>query len=135
MADNIVPHLGPMGWCDDDDTKLDILLSHFYTSDYSQSQIFDGTVSSLAKIMQTSLNNPAGCAAKIENTVQDYLAQYFTAVTVKCTVVDAEAADAVIQLEIGYSSKGKEKSALRALSPSGGIFQHVIRILNTGSDS
>lgn len=124
--------MGAHGWCSDDDVKLDLLLSHFYTAQSKQSQVFDGTISSMSEIMQANSSNPLAMAQKLKNQLTTYLQRHFSSVDVEVTVKNEEVAQAELLIKIGYSSDGKQKSALRALQPSGGIFQHVIRVLNEG---
>lgn len=134
MARNVVPQMGAYGWCEDDDPKLDTLLAHAYTCNFSQSQIFYGSVCSISKIFQENRANPAALAARLSEAFTTYLSKFFETVDVKATVDNPDETVAVIRMKIGYVSKGKQKTALRALQPSGGIFQHVVRVLNDGTD-
>lgn len=69
-----VPTLSTQGWVTDLSGKLDMLLSHFFLSDFNQTQLYPGMVTSLPEIIQRC----GGQATQARDLIQKALTAYFT---------------------------------------------------------
>ena len=82
--------LGKEGKLDDPDLKIDYLMNCYFFSKYSQSVLYAGKVTSLTKVIQEFGNNPGSIKREIEDTLQTFLAKFFTTASVEVTVDDGE---------------------------------------------
>ena len=77
-----VPSLGTQGWVTDDTNIMDLLLSHFFLSDYNQTQLYPGNVISLPEIIQKNSNQIDGIINELKNKLTNYLNRYYDDVEV-----------------------------------------------------
>lgn len=82
------PALSEMGWCTSSEITGDFLFAHFFASDYSQTEIYTGHVSSFAKIMQKNLESVENLVIDLRNTLLRYYSRYFQNVVVEVEVKD-----------------------------------------------
>lgn len=82
--------LGKEGKLDDPDLKIDYLMNCYFFSKYSQSVLYAGKVTSLTKVIQEFGNNPGSIKREIEDTLQTFLAKFFTTASVEVTAEDGE---------------------------------------------
>lgn len=78
-----VPTLSEDGWENDPVKMGDILISHFFISDYSQTQVYTGQVASLPYIVQQNQSNLSGLFSDITSVLTRYLSRYFQNVIVE----------------------------------------------------
>jgi len=78
------PSLSENGWVSDALQKADLLFAQFMISEYSQTTIYFGKVSSLAYIIQEGSGDPLRTAELLETTLSDYFMNYFN--NVSCSV-------------------------------------------------
>jgi hypothetical protein len=91
MADGILfPSLSEDGWVDSSIKTADYLLSHFFVSEFSQTYIYNGTISSLPWIIQNKQGNVQETAKEIQYTLVDYFSRYFSNVQVDVYDVTSE---------------------------------------------
>jgi hypothetical protein len=88
MANNPVPTLTAKGWATDMETKADMLLSYYFTSQYSQSNLYRGGISSLQYQLQQWGNNPMSLQNYLQTAISTYLSKYFDSANVLITIVD-----------------------------------------------
>lgn len=88
MATNMVPTLTSKGWAADPESKADALLSYYFTNQYSQSNLFAGSITSLQWQLQQYGNNPVELQTRMENSLQSYLSGYFDQVAVEVLIID-----------------------------------------------
>ena len=93
MANNPVATLTSKGWVADPESKADALLSYIFTSDYSQSNIFRGKITSVQYMIQQWGNSPAHLRNDMAKAIQSYLESNFDAAAVTITVIDPTSAD------------------------------------------
>lgn len=88
MAKSIVPSLSAEdGWVSTPARMVDYLMVHFLESDYSQTYLFFGEVSSLAKIVQETQGDMVGFVTRCQNQLMTYFSRYFENVIVEVTDV------------------------------------------------
>lgn len=85
MAKVLLPSLSEDSWVGGTRRKLDYLFSHFLASDYSQSYIYYGNVSSYAKILQEKQGDFGAIASETETVLDRYFSRYFPEVLVECS--------------------------------------------------
>ena len=83
-----LPTLSTDGWVSHSKKKLDYLLTHFWLSEYSSSEIYAGHVASLPWLLQTHKNSMANLASATERTLQFYLGRYFPMAKVQVQVTE-----------------------------------------------
>lgn len=79
MANKVMyfPALDIEGWVTSGTQIADYLFSHFFLSDYSQTQLYLGEVASLAWILQTHQNSIQDIVSTTEQTLKSYFERYF----------------------------------------------------------
>lgn len=82
----VLPSLSEDGWVEYAGSQLDYVFSHFFLSDYSQTYIYTGSVSSFAWVLEESNGDYIKCQNLLTVTLQNYLGRYFKTVTVDCNV-------------------------------------------------
>ena len=80
-----VPTLSGKGWVYDDAERLDTILSHFITSEFSQDPIHYGNISSLPYLVAMNNSNPSDLCQAIEGTLGPMIERYFEGQDVRCT--------------------------------------------------
>lgn len=134
MTGNIVvPSLGPDGWCADPAKMGDILFSHFLLSDYSQSNLFLGQVSSLAYLIHKNAGSLEQTASAVQSTLITYFGKHFNNVNVVVDPVTTEspATDAGIRIYIEYTDNDGNKHSVGKLATlANGEVSKVITIFN-----
>lgn len=85
-----VPTLSSSGWVVQISEKADKLLSYFFTSEASQSEVFVGSISSLPDIIKKCGHDDLELRSTMERTMRIYLERYFSAVDIVVTVESPE---------------------------------------------
>jgi hypothetical protein len=133
-----VPSLSEDGWLNDPAKMGDALISHFYVSDYSQTQLYLGKVASLPYIVQQNANNIQVMCTAIQNTLTTYLLRYFPVVTVEAQEHPdpTDSSNAAIDLYISYEdTKGNTYNFANLIKTLNGTIVDIINIINTGDPS
>lgn len=78
-----VPSLSSRGWVSDVIGKMDMLLANFLTSDYSQTELYLGNISSMQYLVKVYGNDPRTFSQELQRKLEDYIGRYFDAVQVK----------------------------------------------------
>lgn len=82
-----VPTLSTDGWVSSPSLMGDYLLSHFFVSDYSQTELYNGQVASLPYLIALYQNNISGLLIGVQDTLSVYLSRYFNNVVVEANSV------------------------------------------------
>lgn len=82
-----VPSLSEDGWVNSPILMGDYLISHFFLSDYSQTELYNGSVSSLPYLITQYQGNITGLLTAVQSTLQQYLSRYFSSVTIETNQV------------------------------------------------
>lgn len=78
-----VPSLSSRGWVSDVIGKMDMLLANFLTSDYSQTELYLGNISSMQYLVKVYGSDPRTFSQELQRKLEDYIGRYFDAVQVK----------------------------------------------------
>ena len=134
MADVAVPVLGFLGWRDDPAKKLDILLAHTLVADYSQSNRWEGTVTSLAYLIAKYGRDAYLMRTESEKAYERYLSNYFSKVEVTVTTkVSDEKTDKyelVITVEVWVN--GVKYDMAKAFDVIESTFKEIAGVNNNG---
>lgn len=84
---NFFPTLDDAGWENSSVQVADKLLSHFFVSEYSQTNEFRDYISSLPYIIQSNQGNIQATALDVQTTLQTYFSKYFNSVVVESSEV------------------------------------------------
>lgn len=77
------PSLSEDGWIIDSKMQADYLFSHFFLSDYSQTQLYLKQVSSLSWVIQEGNKNITKTTSDLKETLAIYFGRYFKEVEVE----------------------------------------------------
>lgn len=77
------PSLSEDGWVNNSVKIADKLLSDFFISDFSQTYLYSGAVSSFPWIIQNKQGNITETAALVQSTLNVYFSRYFNNVVVE----------------------------------------------------
>lgn len=117
----------------DPQAGLNYIMSCFFFSKYSQTDIYRGNVISLSKIVQQHGDNTVDVATEIERSLQTLLQRYF-----QVAVVEARAFDDGANIEVSIQghvitedSTGERRLDLGySLSAADGTFKNIVDVLN-----
>jgi hypothetical protein len=82
MSESALPILGSEGWVTDPNLIMTRALAHAYESDYSQSTVGRGNITSIQYVISLWPNNTIRLSAEMENMLKDYFSRWFTDVEV-----------------------------------------------------
>ncbi len=80
-----IPSLSDSNWVYDNKGKVDFLMSYFYESLYSQTQLYYPHVSSMSYLLYKYGNNPSDFSREVESTLQTMLSRYVDSAKVSCS--------------------------------------------------
>lgn len=131
-----VPTLTTDGFVDDIGLMSDRLLSYFLVSEYSQSNLYYGKISSLTYLVYKHGNDPDQMNIEIQKTLQGYLERHFDSVTIKVNITnDAENPDSGqygIRLDINVTKGGEKYSMGKEVSVINSKLVSIMDTLNNG---
>ncbi len=135
MSDQItpVPTLSTLGYITDAVKKFDFLLSHFFLSDYNQTYLYKGHVTSLTRIIENSGNHIESTILGLTNGLKDYLKRYYLDADVKVTTPDTEVSNIELTISITVTEAGSSYTFMRLLEAVDGKMQKIVKINNTGN--
>lgn len=81
-----VPSLSSEGFITDIRKLADTIIAHYFASDYSQSNVFYGEITSLAYQVQLYGNDPDRLKEEIQSRCTRYLERYFDAAIVNVSI-------------------------------------------------
>lgn len=116
----MLPTLTASGWVSNIAEKADSAMAYYFTSDFSQSNIWAGQITSLPYEVQLNNSNPQELRLAIEADMKTYLGRYFDTVT--CNVsTDLPAADDPTRINV----------TLDVIVTEGGINYSLGRLIQT----
>lgn len=86
----LYPALSETGWISSPEQVADALFADFYESNYSQTNIYNGQVSSFAYIIQNGQGDIQKTISLLETTLRSYFLRYFKSVDVEIRDVSSE---------------------------------------------
>ena len=104
----VVPSLAPEGWVSTPSEMADYMLSHFFLSEFSRSQLFAGKVKSFVYILQDNQNNINGITRTTRDTLEEYFKNYFTGVAVEVISKEQSTGSNVFDLHIYVGFTGND---------------------------
>lgn len=129
-----VPCLGTLGWVSDLNNKLDILLGHFFVSDYNQTYLYRGSVTSLPRILEKNGYKAKGCQVDLRDELKIYLKRYFASVEVEVDIADEDSnltINETLVVHISVMDNGYTKVSGWDINAANGKFQQIL-VANTG---
>lgn len=130
-----VPTLSEDAWVSDAKQKADYLMAHFFLSDYSQTQLYVGKVSSLPWVIQSTQGNMMQTVLQLQQTLETYFGRYFDNVVVDVvdqTPTDSSSAEIVLYIAFTDPETGATHTVNEVLRERNGIFSRIASISNTG---
>jgi hypothetical protein len=130
-----VPSLSASGWVTGVAEKADKLISYFFTSEDSQSLIYDGQVFSLPGIIKRHGNDPRRITTETKESLEALLSRYFESVDIKVTYKlpddnDDNRMDIIIDCVVGDGNTSYELG--RLLSVVNSSIEEIINKNNNG---
>lgn len=116
---NPIGTLSAKGWVSEMSVKADYLLSYYFTSQYSQSNLYRGGISSLQYHLQMWGNSPSALTNQLPNAIEKYLSGFFDTVSASVKIVDptsVEDSRMTIQLTVNVTQNGVSASLGRLVS-------------------
>ena len=126
----VIPSLSPMGWISDPKTALNIMFAQCLVSDYSQSTVYAGKITSIAWIVATYQNNKIEMMSVMENALQIYLGRFFDAVSVVVVDDGIDKPRYAINLDIVAQKEGVSYYLTQNLNIDSGKLNIVLSHLN-----
>lgn len=113
----VIPSLSEDHWASGSIKVADILLSHFFLSDYSQTYLYPGMVSSLPWILQETQNDMARTLTLAQSTLSNYFNKHFNNVVVEVSEVENKTnpSKAQISLYIQFTDNDKKEYVIGKL--------------------
>jgi hypothetical protein len=130
----IVATLGSKGWVSETIDKVDIVLSHFFLSDYNQTQLYIGTIKSLKHIIQKNGGLLEPTSNEIGLALNELLSKYFDTVDVSVVYNDDED-DARVRLDVQinisiYDDNEYSTNITKFVSIENSIIKKIINMNN-----
>jgi hypothetical protein len=134
MSVNILPVLGTQGFVEDPSTKFDLLLSHFFLSDYNQSHLYPGSVISLPRLIQQTGGDLEPTILSLKSALQTYLGNYFENVEVQAKPkIQADPRSKMeVELTITMRENNQNYGFTRLLKSVDSKLETIIKINNFG---
>lgn len=129
-----VPTLSTQGWVRDPVGKFDFLLAHFFLSDYNQTFLYRGHVTSLPRIIEKHGSDMAAVINDLRTSLSAYMASYYDAVEVEvtpATPLDIDPRSKIeLTLSIGVSDKGTHAIYGRLLQGDNAKIDQIVKLNN-----
>lgn len=131
----LLPTLSTDHWVDDTSKKADYILAHFFESDYSQTALYVGHISSLAWVIREANGDMSKTENLLTQTLKTYMDRYFENVVVEVRVNESNQPNSYVYLNlyIGFTDdKGVQHTLYRMLELLDGKLSKVIKQNNFG---
>lgn len=132
-----VPTLSTYGFVRDQASKIDYLLSHFFLSDYNQTYLYPGNVTSLPEIIQKHGGEVAGVISELNRRLRDYLLRYYIDVDLEIRMADNSDADlstkAELIISVNVMDEGINSQFIRLLRSSDSRLSEIVKYNNDGA--
>lgn len=133
-----VPSLSTDGWVTDIRKKADLVMAHYFASDYSQSNVFLSKITSLAYQVQREGHNTFELKRLIESDLQQYLGRYFDNVQIDVRIEDEDASGTNrynIVFDATVAEHGIRYSLGRLIEVQNSKIKRIVKLLQTGVDN
>jgi nucleotide-binding universal stress UspA family protein len=129
-----VPSLSASGWVIEIAEKADKLMANFFASDYSQSNIYKGSITSLAYMVREWSKDTYTLSTNMERELFNYLSRYFEEVQVDVSVseetVSGQGTVLSIELDVIVVENGQRYSLGHLITT---MDSQVIEIIKTNN--
>lgn len=139
MPDNIdvvvLPTLGEDGWVFSNALQADYLMSHFLASDYSQTYVHPGSVSSFGWIVAQYGSEPSRLISEVRRVLAEYLGRYFNNVLVEArdATNPEEPSKFILAIFVEYqTADGIVNNISQLTQINGSKFELINQIINNG---
>lgn len=133
-----VPTLSKAGWSTGIAERIDYLLSDFFTSEYSQSYLFNGSISSITYLIQRYQGNIPGLIEATRTTLEDYFGGYFDNVLIDVTSdagsIENPSSSVSLTIFCQVTENGKQYSAAKLIQTIDSKIQKIVNLNNYGTD-
>jgi hypothetical protein len=130
------PSLSESGWLTSSARIADALLAHMLISNYSQSQIYAGSVSSMAYVIEQGQGDIPKTISLLENTLSTYLKRFFDQVSIeiKQLTITNKSSNVSLTMYIGLTdSLGDTITLDKLISSVNGSTYKMVNLNNTGT--
>ena len=105
MAENVYPTLDSVGFLTTPESKAERVLSDYIGTNFSQSNVFYGSLKSMIYAVKNNTNDMAGLANQVTNDLTELYGKYLSGVVVEVQAVptvspDGSVNDAVYELQM-----------------------------------
>ena len=105
MAENVYPTLDSVGFLTTPESKAERILSDYIGTNFSQSNVFYGSLKSMIYAVKNNTNDMAGLANQVTNDLTELYGKYLSGVVVEVQAVptvspDGSVNDAVYELKM-----------------------------------
>ena len=124
--------LGPDGWATSPVKKFEYAIGHFFTSEYSQTHLFKGYISSLPWVVQEAQGDMQRFCNLLEKTLTSYLNTMFNNVVVEATEVPTDVqfrGEAKLYVQV-VDYDGTELNLGKVLRTENGLIKDIVDIVN-----
>jgi hypothetical protein len=128
MTTVVVPTLTPSGFVSDIPTMIDRMMAYYLTSDYSQSNIFQGKIVSLQKQMQAYQHDTTLLTNNMREELEGYFGSIADSVTVDVStdVPNPDDPNRInVRVSIDVVKNGKQYSVGRLIQTQNSITQRI----------
>lgn len=130
-----LPSLSEDGWVNDPLLVGDYLLSHFFVSDFSQTQLYLNQVSSLPYIVQDAQGDTTKLISSVQSSITAYMSRYFNDVYVESALVPNPSGSSDIGFTIFVSYLGNDGNTYQLnniIETLNSKISNIININNNG---
>lgn len=103
MGSNIIGSLSTEGWLKELAVKADRLLSYFFISEYSQTELYPGQISSLPYLIKQYGSNEEELRTQVSRQLQTYLSRHFEQVDVTASTNVISETDYRLELRLNIT--------------------------------
>jgi hypothetical protein len=132
-----LPMFAASGWTTASAQKADGLLSHFFESDYYQSNLYAGNISNLQYLIQQYGLNIVDLINNVRTTLENYLGRFYqqAVVTVTSNGNDPtyDGSQLTLTISATVTEQGQQLSFGYLVSAANSIISNIARINNTGA--
>lgn len=126
----VVPELGSGEWIRDPETKLTMLFGHALVSDYSQSNIYHGQVTSIPFIIAENQDNISAMTSEMEAALNVYYRRYFSEVNVVVTANESDTGQYGLVISVSVVDNNKTYNLSVAGALQGNRLVDIVKEVN-----
>lgn len=136
MAKMVIPSLSSSGWVGSLIEKIDVAMAHFFTTDYNQSVVFAGNVTSFPYINAMYGNDEVQIVDQTRKQLEAFLLRYFDTATFTVTAkqMPSETDHRLVLTVSGtVTQDGKEYSVGKSVEVANNRLVQILSLNNFGT--